>query len=97
MPLGEAMLTASDDPLILDMSRDSAKDKSHHHLSRDAGDPDQYVVTRVFLHAFSEDCHDNCFSPVLRHLSCSPQLTKDDGKWPRNDFTSSLSTHKSYY
>ena len=71
------MLTASDDPLTLDMARDSAKDKSHHHLSRDAGDPDQYVVTRVFLLALLDGRIEMCFPPVFELFNQSPKLIKD--------------------
>ena len=44
---GEAMLTVSNDPLILDMPRDSTKDKLFHHLSRDGGETDRSIVTIV--------------------------------------------------
>jgi len=60
-PFGEATMTASNDPLILDMSRDSAKDKLFHHLSMAGGEADWSVVTRVFLFALFEDWGDICF------------------------------------
>lgn len=72
------MLTAPNDPFILNMPRDNAKDELFHHLSRDGGEADQSVVTWILLVLF-EDQSDICFPPVLRHLSYFPQLTKDDG------------------
>ena len=68
------------------MPRGSAKDKFFHHLSRDGGEDDWSIVTRVLLLALSEDWDDLCFPQVLRHLSRFTQLTKDDREWSSNDF-----------
>ena len=72
LPLGEAMLTAPSDPLVLDRTRDNAKDKLFHHLTRDGGGADRPIVNRVLLLALFEDRSDTCFPPVFRHLSQCP-------------------------
>ena len=76
------MLAAPNDPLILDMPRESTKDKLFHHLSREGGEANQSMFTRVLLLALSEGWRDIC-SPLvrrrLRHLSRSPRLTQDNG------------------
>ena len=76
------MLAAPNDPLILDMPRESTKDKLFHHLSREGGEANQPMFTRVLLLALSEGWRDIC-SPLVRrrvrHLSRSPRLTQDNG------------------
>lgn len=43
------------------------------------------VVPCILIPALPEDRSDNCFPPVLGHLSQSPWLFRDNQEWPRND------------
>lgn len=65
-PLGESMLTTTDNLLLFHMLRDDMQDELFH-LSRDGGEADQPIVPWVLLLALSEGT-----LAFPRHLCCFP-------------------------
>ncbi len=70
-PLGESMLTTSDNLLVSQLLEDDIQSKLLHHLSRDKGETDWPVVSQLILLALREGWSDIGFLPVLKHF-CFP-------------------------
>jgi len=71
---------------LFHLLRDDIHNKLFPHLPRDRGEPVWPVVSQLLLLALFEDWSDDGFSPVLRHLMCSPCPFKDDWEWLGNYF-----------